>query len=214
MKRMIVKCVGGVVVAVALAASPSALLACDFLTGGGSKGGDGLASDGANVALYEWSWETDSAVLVARWFDPAAGSIPWDQDDLDLTGHFFGDGLNCFGGGGSNGPTTLPVVPAVRGPDWRGLSLLVRGSSNSLSGAPIAIGRIVGRQARVNDHTTCSGDEAAAAAACSAIRRVNPWVRSGERWTVTFADGLRRDFFVTDPMLSACAAPVPGDSCR
>lgn len=102
-------------------------------------------SDGANVALYEWSSAHHAAVLVSRWFDPDASSLPPDPDEVDLTELFFPNStLSCTSDPSPpRRPPVLGMVDAIPGPPW-GRLMLVR-SSNNGSGAPIARGRWIPR---------------------------------------------------------------------
>jgi hypothetical protein len=213
MIRKFLKSAAMAAVTIAATAQVGSASACMPLGEPGARGGgSAVMSDGANVALYEWSPAHHAAVLVARWFDPDASSLPPDPDEVDLTDQFFNSTLACGWEPSPPGrPPTLPMVNAIRGPG-NGLHFLVRSSTNNGSGAPIALARIIGGEATVTNGTSCSAGEAADAAACQAIRRASPIVATGSQWLVHFADGQSRPYIITSPFASLCAMPI--GACR
>jgi hypothetical protein len=147
MRSRMVLWVAAALIATVQVVFPGVALACVPLGGDSGKGADGgdLMSDGANVALYEWSATHNALLLVDRWADPSASSAPPEPDEVDVTHEFFPDMLSCGWNPPDPGrpPVTLPMVPALPGPAWGGF-LLVRSSQNG-SGAPVARARWRGR---------------------------------------------------------------------
>lgn len=213
MIREILKWAASAVLTIAATAQVGSASACMPLGEPGARGGgSAVMSDGANVALYEWSPANNAAVLVSRWFDPDASSLPPELDEVDLTDQFFNSTLSCGWEPSPPGrPPTLPMVNAIPGLG-NGLHFLVRSSTNVGSIVPIALARIIGGEVTVTNGTSCNAGEAADAAACQAIRQASPIVATNSQWLVHFADGRSRSYIIISPFASFCAMPT--GACR
>ncbi len=213
MNRLILN--GAVIAAMAVAMTlqaESALACLPFgggdtgARGGGDKGGQ-LMSDGANVAYYEWSESHQAFVLVSRWYEPGASSLPIAPDEVDATEIFYPETLfDCGGTGWQPGDKTLPVVPvtatvprAIR-PGL--MSFMARAINFAAgSGRPGAVVRpivqVAPREIEAPDAQCSAVDPTTRQLQAQAIIQAD---RPGElcancRYTIIYAGGERHDWY-------------------